>query len=96
MSEKCLVSPCVKQCKLSVDLICEGCGRSLEEIRCWRLMTAEQQGGVWLRLRGGTVLREESSCGGPRARVMLSKSSASISVFVGTIRLLACWFLATE
>lgn len=46
------VSPCVKKCKLTADLLCEGCGRSIEEIQSWRLMTAEQKREVWLRLQG--------------------------------------------
>lgn len=30
-------SPCVSQCGLGPDNICTGCGRTLDEIRAWKL-----------------------------------------------------------
>ena len=30
-------SPCVSQCSLDADNICTGCGRTMDEIRAWKL-----------------------------------------------------------
>lgn len=44
-------SPCVSQCKLDPQkTTCEGCGRTIEEIRQWRYMPQQKKDAVWLRL----------------------------------------------
>lgn len=42
-------SPCVRICVVE-DEICQGCGRTLDEIADWRIMTNEQKRAVWQRL----------------------------------------------
>lgn len=42
-------SPCVRECVVE-DNICQGCGRSLEEISQWRLMSDDHKKAVWQRL----------------------------------------------
>ena len=36
-------SPCVSICTLDDDRVCLGCRRTLEEIRCWARLPAEEQ-----------------------------------------------------
>jgi len=31
------LTPCVSQCKLNDKNICKGCGRTLEQVRDWRI-----------------------------------------------------------
>jgi len=38
-----VASPCLRQCRLSEQRICEGCGRSVAEITGWRSMSADQK-----------------------------------------------------
>jgi hypothetical protein len=45
-----LISPCVRVCRLGADDRCEGCGRSIAEIRTWSTMTAEARRDVLKRL----------------------------------------------
>ena len=40
------ISPCIRVCTLDDDRICVGCGRSVEEITAWTLMSAEEQRAV--------------------------------------------------
>ena len=43
-----VASPCVSVCRLDPDRIgCEGCLRTLVEIRAWRAMDDAQRLGVW-------------------------------------------------
>ena len=42
-------SPCERVCVMKDDL-CEGCGRTLEEISQWRVMTNAEKRVVWERL----------------------------------------------
>lgn len=43
-----VASPCVSVCRLDPDRIgCEGCLRTLDEIRAWRMMDDAQRLGVW-------------------------------------------------
>lgn len=37
------LSPCIGRCRLNDESVCEGCFRSLDEIRDWRLRTLEEQ-----------------------------------------------------
>ncbi|MBR2515551.1 MAG: DUF1289 domain-containing protein [Halomonas sp.] len=53
------LSPCIQVCKiksvasryqgLSQEL-CQGCGRTLDEIACWGAMTEAEKAPVWERL----------------------------------------------
>lgn len=44
-------SPCCKKCKLLADNTCGGCGRSLEEIATWAIMSPSQKQAVLNRLK---------------------------------------------
>ena len=43
-------SPCVNLCKLDSDFVCEGCGRTIEEVLKWPEYTDEQKLTVLNRL----------------------------------------------
>jgi len=43
-------SPCIKLCQLDLANRCRGCGRTLDEIRDWSVMTLEQRTAVNARL----------------------------------------------
>lgn len=46
-------SPCVKLCLLDdVSGLCQGCGRSLDEIARWSSLTEEQRLAIMADLRG--------------------------------------------
>lgn len=45
-----LKSPCVQQCEVE-DYTCLGCGRTLDEIRDWSLMTDDEKLKVKERLK---------------------------------------------
>ena len=45
-----LLSPCINICKLDSDFVCEGCGRTIEEILKWSEYTYEQKQAVLDRL----------------------------------------------
>lgn len=34
-----MITPCTKRCSFTARAPCEGCGRSLEEIRSWKKLT---------------------------------------------------------
>mgnify|MGYP003385842326 CR=1 FL=1 len=38
-----VASPCVSLCQLDGDGVCNGCGRTLDEITRWRVMSTEQK-----------------------------------------------------
>ena len=42
-------SPCQRLCKVEHG-ICQGCGRTLDEVSQWRLMSNSQKLAVWQRL----------------------------------------------
>lgn len=45
------LSPCVQICRIdSASQLCEGCGRTLNEIACWGRMTEDDKAPVWERL----------------------------------------------
>ena len=45
------MSPCTKNCSLNTSTnICEGCGRTLDEIIEWTRMTDEEKQQVMIRL----------------------------------------------
>ena len=43
-------SPCVNLCKLDSDFVCEGCGRTIDEVLKWPEYTDEQKHAVLDRL----------------------------------------------
>ena len=46
-----VLSPCVSVCRMTPDkTMCEGCFRSLEEIRVWSGATSAERRAIWLRL----------------------------------------------
>lgn len=47
-----MISPCISVCVLDpVSELCEGCGRSLDEISQWSRMTEDERRAVMARLR---------------------------------------------
>lgn len=44
-------SPCISVCTLDDDNVCVGCGRTLEQIGRWALMSREEQWAIVERLR---------------------------------------------
>jgi uncharacterized protein len=45
------VSPCVQICQIEPSTsVCEGCGRTLDEIAVWGSMTEAEKTPVWERL----------------------------------------------
>ncbi|MBL8808237.1 MAG: DUF1289 domain-containing protein [Rhodospirillales bacterium] len=45
-----MMSPCVRVCRLGPDDRCEGCGRTVGEIRGWASMTKDERWAVMKRL----------------------------------------------
>ncbi|MBI3506388.1 MAG: DUF1289 domain-containing protein [Proteobacteria bacterium] len=45
-----MISPCVRVCRLGPDDKCEGCGRSVGEIRRWAGMTTDERWAILKRL----------------------------------------------
>lgn len=44
----CVPSPCVGICKMNVDSgFCNGCTRSIDEIRKWRGATEDEKRTIW-------------------------------------------------
>ena len=43
-------SPCIKACQLDLEDRCRGCGRTLDEIRRWSVMTSAERIAVNQRL----------------------------------------------
>ncbi len=50
-SDEVVPSPCVSVCRMAPDnSVCEGCFRSLDEIRAWSGATSSERRAIWLRL----------------------------------------------
>ena len=61
-STEAVPSPCISVCRMSPDRShCEGCFRSLDEIRIWSGADAQQRRGIWQQLlnRAGIALPME-------------------------------------
>lgn len=43
-------NPCVSLCELDGDGVCLGCGRTKQEIKCWKTLADEQRHDVNMRL----------------------------------------------
>ncbi|WP_404375429.1 DUF1289 domain-containing protein [Vreelandella aquamarina] len=45
------LSPCIQVCRIEPSTaICQGCGRTLDEIACWGSMTEAEKAPVWERI----------------------------------------------
>lgn len=45
------LSPCIQVCNIDpASSLCQGCGRTLDEIACWGSMTEAEKTPVWERL----------------------------------------------
>lgn len=53
-----VTSPCVRICCLDDDNICIGCGRTLDEIRCWSDLPEPEKRGILLRATARRIARE--------------------------------------
>lgn len=45
--EDLLPSPCASVCRLASDQTCEGCLRTVEEIRAWSVASDEEKRAIW-------------------------------------------------
>ena len=45
-----ILSPCVGICHLGADGYCEGCLRSIDEIRVWRASSDAEKKVIWARI----------------------------------------------
>jgi predicted Fe-S protein YdhL (DUF1289 family) len=51
-------SPCIGVCTTLYDEICQGCGRTLNEVSNWVFLSDEEKTSVWKRIRAdGTAMR---------------------------------------
>uniref|UniRef100_B1XV21 DUF1289 domain-containing protein n=1 Tax=Polynucleobacter necessarius subsp. necessarius (strain STIR1) TaxID=452638 RepID=B1XV21_POLNS len=51
-------SPCIGVCTTLYDEICQGCGRTLNEVSNWVLFSDDEKASVWKRIRAeGTATR---------------------------------------
>ena len=51
-------SPCIGVCTTLYDEICQGCGRTLNEVSNWVFFSQEEKDLVWKRIRAdGTAMR---------------------------------------
>jgi predicted Fe-S protein YdhL (DUF1289 family) len=46
-----MITPCINVCKI-VDNKCAGCGRTLDEIARWSMMTDTERNNVMNKLKG--------------------------------------------
>ena len=44
-------SPCIGVCTTLYDEICQGCGRTLNEVSNWVFLSDEEKASVWKRIR---------------------------------------------
>ena len=51
-------SPCIGICTTLYDEICQGCGRTLNEVSNWVFFSDEEKASIWKRIReDGTAMR---------------------------------------
>jgi hypothetical protein len=50
MSKRKVISPCVSVCRIDDNNMCEGCGRSLKEIREWSIYSDKRRSIIMKRL----------------------------------------------
>ena len=51
-------SPCIGVCTTLYNEICQGCGRTLNEVSNWVFFSQEEKDSVWKRIReDGTAMR---------------------------------------
>ena len=65
-------SPCVSVCRMTPDRShCEGCFRTVDEIRAWSQADAGLRRTIWVRLlqRAGVTLEPVHGLGGQRVKV---------------------------
>jgi len=49
-----MITPCVSACRLDQNRVCIGCGRSLQEIANWAVMTDQERQLIMERLNEHT------------------------------------------
>lgn len=47
-----IVSPCRQLCRMGEDRLCDGCGRTLEEIGAWLTYSGRERAAVMARVAG--------------------------------------------
>ena len=51
MKNKRVISPCVSVCRIDSDNVCEGCGRTIKEIREWSIYSDKRKVTIMKRLK---------------------------------------------
>lgn len=59
-----MVSPCRQVCRLGSDRVCDGCGRTIDEIATWFRMAPDARAVVMARVAGWQV--REAAGGGSK------------------------------
>ena len=54
------MSPCIKKCNRNKDEICTGCFRTMEEIKSWRNLSAEEQKQIVNRVKKIKFFKENT------------------------------------
>ena len=50
MSKRKVISPCVSVCRIDDNNMCEGCGRTIKEIREWAIYSDKRRSIIMKRL----------------------------------------------
>ncbi|WP_188639285.1 DUF1289 domain-containing protein [Vreelandella lutescens] len=59
------LSPCIHVCQIEPSTsVCQGCGRTLDEIACWGSMTEVEKTPVWERIEQQGYIERQSSMTG--------------------------------
>ena len=61
-----IASPCRNVCRLGGDGVCDGCGRTIEEVGGWLSMTAAQRARIIERVAGWTIRGSPGASEDPR------------------------------
>jgi len=51
MKKKRVISPCISVCRIDADNVCEGCGRTIKEIRDWSIYGDKKKVAIMKRLK---------------------------------------------
>ena len=92
-------SPCVSVCRMAPDnSVCEGCLRSLDEIRVWSGATSAERRAIWLRFATAIILALEFTLAADIIRSAIAPSWDAIGKLgaIAAIRIALNFFLARD
>ncbi|WP_062375497.1 DUF1289 domain-containing protein [Halomonas sp. KX33721] len=56
------LSPCIHVCQIDPSTqMCQGCGRTLDEIACWGSMTEAEKAPVWERIEQAGYVEQQNA-----------------------------------